>query len=53
MWENELDGITFDNDLFETDRRIVMITHAKVGVLLDRAPDFHKHFDDTLWVQKA
>lgn len=45
MWENELDGITFDNDMFETDRRIVIITYAKFGVLLDRDPDFHKHFD--------
>ena len=53
MWENELDGINFDNDMFETDRRIVMITYAKLGVLLDREPDFHKHFDDILWVQKA
>lgn len=45
MWETELDGINFDNDMFETDRRIVIITYAKFGVLLDRDPDFHKHFD--------
>ena len=45
MWENELDGINFDNDMFETDKRIVIITYAKFGVLLDRDPDFHKHFD--------
>lgn len=45
MWETELDGIIFDNDMFETDRRIVIITYAKFGVLLDRDPDFHKHFD--------
>lgn len=34
-----------DNDMFETDKRIVIITYAKFGVLLDRDPDFHKHFD--------
>ncbi len=45
MWETELDGINFDNDMFETDKRIVIITYAKFGVLLDRNPDFHKHFD--------
>lgn len=45
MWETELDGINFDNDMFETDRRIVIITYAKFGVLLDKDPDFHKHFD--------
>ena len=45
MWETELDGINFDNDMFETDKRIVIITYAKFGVLLDRDPDFHKHFD--------
>ena len=46
MWETELDGINFDNDMFETDKRIVIITYAKFGVLLDRDPDFHKHFED-------
>ena len=45
LWETELDGINFDNDMFETDKRIVIITYAKFGVLLDRDPDFHKHFD--------
>ena len=43
MWENELDGINFDNDMFETDKRIVIITYAKFGVLLDRDPDFHSN----------
>ena len=45
LWTDELEGINFDNDMFETNQRIVIITYAKFGVLLDRDPDFHRHFD--------
>ena len=30
---------------FEADERIVIITYAKFGILLERYPDFHEHFE--------
>lgn len=30
---------------FETDNRIVIITYARFGMLLEKDPDFHSHFD--------
>lgn len=45
LWENEVEGINFENDMFETDNRIVIITYAKFGVFLTRNPDFHKNFE--------
>ena len=45
LWETEVGGINFENDMYETDNRIVIITYAKFGVLLNRNPDFHKHFE--------
>lgn len=30
---------------FSPDNRVVVITYAKFGVLIDRYPDFHKNFD--------
>ena len=30
---------------FETDERIVIITYAKFGILLEKYPDFHTHFE--------
>lgn len=45
LWQHELDGICFEDDTFETDNRIVIMTYAKFGVLLDREPNFHQHFD--------
>lgn len=45
LWETEVEGINFDNDMFETDNRIVIITYAKFGVFLNRNPDFHKNFE--------
>lgn len=32
LWENEVEGINFENDMFETDNRIVIITYAKFGI---------------------
>lgn len=45
LWENEVEGINFENDMFETNNRIVIITYAKFGVFLTRNPDFHKNFE--------
>ena len=30
---------------FETDERIVIITYAKFGILLEKNPDLHEHFE--------
>jgi len=30
---------------FETDERVVIITYAKFGILLEKHPDFHEHFE--------
>ena len=45
LWEAEVQGINFDNDMFETDNRIVIITYANFVVFLNRNPDFHKNFE--------
>ena len=41
-WETEISGEAL---YFETESRIVIITYAKFGILLERNPDFHKYFD--------
>ena len=38
--------IRFDDDeVYETDRRIVIITYAKFGSLLIQDPDFYQYFE--------
>ena len=38
--------IRFDDDeMYETDRRVVIITYAKFGSLLIQNPDFYQHFE--------
>ena len=41
-WDVEVNGEAF---CFEDDDRIVIITYAKFGVLLEKHPDFHEHFE--------
>lgn len=39
-------GIDNDGGMwFDDDRRIVVLTYAKFGILSHRYPEFHKHFD--------
>lgn len=41
-WANE---VCEEAMYFETDNNIVIITYAKFGSMLERTPDFHKHFE--------
>ncbi|MBQ7113770.1 MAG: DEAD/DEAH box helicase family protein, partial [Clostridia bacterium] len=41
-WDAEVDGEVLS---FEDDERIVVITYAKFGILLEKYPDFHEHFE--------
>lgn len=41
-WDVEVDGEALS---FDDDERIVVITYAKFGILLERYPDFHEHFE--------
>ena len=41
-WDVEVNGEAL---CFDDDDRIVVITYAKFGVLLEKDPDFHRHFD--------
>ncbi len=41
-WDVEVNGEAI---CFEDDDRIVIITYAKFGVLLEKYPDFHEHFE--------
>ena len=41
-WDVEVNGEALN---FEDDDRIVIITYAKFGILLEKYPDFHTHFE--------
>lgn len=41
-WDVEVNGEAL---CFEDDERIVIITYAKFGILLEKYPDFHEHFE--------
>ncbi|MGN0793853.1 MAG: DEAD/DEAH box helicase family protein [Aristaeellaceae bacterium] len=41
-WDVEVDGEALS---FDDDERIVVITYAKFGILLEKYPDFHEHFE--------